>query len=101
MEQAKFIKGAIYYQIGMVPRPLGAIAIWTWVFDGYVHRPGVSSTSCDEPGHFYRFLEYEGWSNGCTEEHHALYVPNLTQACESMLTWDELLIAIDELKHQE
>jgi hypothetical protein len=101
MEQAKFIKGAVYYQIGKVPCPPGAIAIWTWVFDGYVQREGGSSASCDEPGHFYRFLEFEAWSNGCTDGHTVLYIPNLTQACLSMRTWDELLAAIDELKNQE
>ena len=67
----------------------------TWVYRGFVKR-SCSSTSCEVPYHFYhfdRYPEHSGAENG-------KFIPSRRQAESSMLTWEQFLVELEEVKQE-
>src|SRR5687767_11920052 len=91
----RFKVGSLYYECAMVRDPRKRYVPWitTWVYMGYVRTPGRSSSSCDKPEYFYYFMEFDPALSRIPRSkwnRPGVYIPKLTQALESRVSWDEL-----------
>src|SRR4051812_18061207 len=92
--ESPFKINQVYYQCGIKPIPGGGYApiISSWVYLGFVHRPGCSSLSCDVPEHFYEFQDFPHINpNAPLDTSPAPKLGLCTWKGESMMTWETLL----------
>jgi len=78
--------------------------VTTWIYLGYVHRPGVSCDTCERPEHFWGFQEvdYEvdlrrrdSWTAPRN------FFARSKDAVREMLTWDELIQELSQMNVNE
>jgi hypothetical protein len=105
--KGKFIIGEFYYRCHVLHFHDKARPIFqTWIYNGLRKLNGSSSSSCDKPYHFYHFSLHCGGYGGSLGGYDGappvsdLNIPSLGQASESLLTWDELLASLDDVKEQ-
>jgi hypothetical protein len=110
MSQGKFEIGQAYYRAGFafewgldlprqVPdRPSRAVAIETWFYQGYFMLDW-NTTDCDTPHYFHVFQPFVALENPLGRPpKEGLKMPSLRGATLSMLTFDELLGQLAEIK---
>jgi GNAT superfamily N-acetyltransferase len=98
----KFVVGQVYHNLGHGMVGTGAPEgravqpfVQPWVYRGFEVKP--NGPVKDQL--FYRFCRFQ---SGVGEpDGECILVPSLTQAEESYLTWDELMIAISHLDEEE
>ena len=83
--------GRLYYR-GLLSKHGDSFVpvVQTWEYRG-VETLKCSSSSCDVPNQFYHFVLVG------SEANESLNIPSRDQAEQSMLTWEQFLIDVEEL----
>jgi len=110
MSQGKFEIGQAYYRAGFAfgwgfnspsqasDRPSRAVAIETWFYQDYF-KLDWNTTACDIPHHFHVFQPFVALENPLDRPpEEGLKMPSLRGATLSMLTFDELVAQLAEIK---
>ncbi len=106
MGQTIYEIGRAYYQIGTTsfleaPNRPSIVTIETWFYQGYF-KLDWNTTSCDIPHHFYVFQPFVPLENVLDRSpEHGLKIPSLRGAELSMLTFEELVSELNQIKLDE
>ncbi len=104
MGQGKYEIGRTYYQIGTTsllegPNPPSVVVIETWFYQGYF-KLDWNTTDCDIPHHFYVFQPFVSREKTLDwPPEHGLKIPSLRGVELSMLTFDELISELHQIKN--